>query len=168
MALGRVAGSLCRLLVLVGAVAVLAHAQSETGTISGLVSDPAGAVVSGAEVQLQSVEQGTVTTVTTNGAGIYLFAGVRPGQYQIQVQKAGFKLVNMLGLIVNVQDHIEQNFRLQLGSVTESITVSAGAELINTTDGAVSTVIDREFVDNLPLNGRSFQTLIQLTPGVVL
>src|SRR5580658_8065491 len=99
MVLGRIAGSWCRLLVLVCAVAGVAYGQTETGTISGLVSDPAGAMVAGAEVQLQSVEQGTVTTVTTNNAGIYLFAGVRPGQYQIQVQKAGFKLVNMLGLI---------------------------------------------------------------------
>jgi hypothetical protein len=168
MAPGRVTGFVYRLLLLVFAVVGLAYGQTETGTISGLVTDPAGALVAGAEVQLQSVEQGTVTNVTTNNAGIYLFAGVHPGQYQIEVQKQGFKEVNMLGLIVNVQDHIEQNFRLQLGSMTESITVSAGAELINTTDGTVSTVIDREFVDNLPLNGRSFQTLIQLTPGVVL
>jgi hypothetical protein len=77
-------------------------------------------------------------------------------------------VVNVTGLIVNVQDHIEQNFRVQVGSVAESVTVTAGAPLVNTTDAAVSTVVDRQFAENLPLNGRSFQTLIQLTPGVVV
>ena len=86
----------------------------------------------------------------------------------MEVTAAGFKVVNVTGLIVNVQDHIEQNFRLQVGSVAESVTVTAGAPLVNTTDATVSTVVDRQFAENLPMNGRSFQTLIQLTPGVVL
>ena len=148
--------------------ACAAAGQTETATVSGLVTDRTAAAVSGAEVRLQSVERGTLTTTTTNDAGIYIFPSVHPGQYQISVQKQGFKQIDLLGLIVNVQDHIEQNFRLQLGSVAESVTVEAGALLINTTDAAVSTVVDRQFAENLPLNGRSFQTLIQLTPGVVL
>jgi len=86
----------------------------------------------------------------------------------MEVTAAGFKVVNITGLIVNVQDHIEQNFRLQVGSVAESVTVTAGAPLVDTTDATVSTVVDRQFAENLPLNGRSFQTLIDLTPGVVL
>jgi len=84
------------------------------------------------------------------------------------VHKPGFKQVDFLGLIVNVQDHIEQNFRLQVGSISESITVTADAYNVNTTDATVSTVVDRQFAENLPLNGRSFQSLIELTPGVVL
>src|SRR6202035_4948822 len=68
----------------------------------------------------------------------------------------------------NVQDHLEQNFKLAVGSVSESITVEGGAPLVDTESAAVSTVVDRQFAENLPLNGRSFQTLIQLTPGVVL
>ena len=71
-------------------------------------------------------------------------------------------------MIVNVQDHIEQNFRLQVGSVSESVTVEASASTINTTDATVSTVVDRQFAENLPLNGRSFQSLIELAPGVVI
>jgi hypothetical protein len=141
--------------------------QTETATVSGLVTDRSAAAVSGAEVRLQSVERGTVTNTTTNGAGIYVFPNVQPGQYQISIQKQGFKQVDLLGLIVNVQDHIEQNFRLEVGSVTESVTVEAGALTINTTDATVSTVVDRQFAENLPMNGRSFQTLIELTPGVV-
>lgn len=146
----------------------VATGQTETATISGLITDETGAVVAGAEVKLQSVERGTMTTATTNDAGIYVFASVHPGQYQITIHKPGFKQVDLLGMMVNVQDHIEQNFRLQVGSVSESVTVSATDLKINTTDATVSTVIDRRFAENLPLNGRSFQTLIQLTPGVVL
>ena len=148
--------------------ACVAIAQTETATVSGLITDETGAVVPGAEVKLQSLDRGTVATATTNDAGIYVFASVHPGQYQVTVHKPGFKQVDLLGMIVNVQDHIEQNFRLQIGSVAESVTVNASDLHINTTDASVSTVVDRQFAENLPMNGRSFQTLIQLTPGVVL
>src|SRR5882762_8966655 len=141
--------------------------QTETATVSGLVTDRTAAAVSGAEVRLQSVKRGTVTITTMNDAGIYVFPSVQPGQYQISIQKQGFKQVDLLGLIVNVQDHIEQNFRLEVGSVTESVTVEAAASMINTTDASVSTVVDQSYVKNMPLNGRSFQDLILLTPGTV-
>jgi hypothetical protein len=145
-----------------------AMGQTETATISGLITDSTGAVVPGAEVKLQSVDRGTTASGTTNNTGIYVFASVHPGPYQITVQKPGFKQVDFLGLIVNVQDHIEQNFRLQVGSISESITVTGNELNVNTTDATVSTVVDRQFAENLPMNGRSFQTLIELTPGVVL
>jgi TonB dependent receptor/Carboxypeptidase regulatory-like domain len=148
-------------------VAYVAMGQTETATISGLVTDEGGGMVPNCEVVLQSVERGTLTTAKTNDAGIYVFASVQPGQYNLTIKRSGFKQVDFLGVIVNVQDHIEQNFRLQVGSVSESVTVEANGVSINTTDGTVSTVVDRQFAENLPMNGRSFQTLIQLTPGVV-
>jgi len=86
----------------------------------------------------------------------------------MEVTATGFKVVNATGMTVNVQDHLEQNFKLAIGSVSESVTVEAGSPLVDTDSAAVSTVVDRQFAENLPLNGRSFQTLIQLTPGVVL
>jgi hypothetical protein len=143
-------------------------AQTETATVSGLITDESGAIVAGADVQLLSVQQGTTRNTKTNSAGLYIFPSIQPGMYQIKVNQRGFKQVDILSLIVNVQDHIEQNVRLQLGSVTESVTVNADDLHINTQDASVSTVVDRRFVENLPMNGRSFQTLIQLTPGVVL
>jgi hypothetical protein len=145
-----------------------AKGQTETATISGIVTDSSGGVVPEADVKIQSVDRGIVQSVKTGNAGLYIFASLPPGQYQITVQKPGFKQVDFLGLIVNVQDHVEQNFRLEVGSVAESVTVEANGVNINTTDATVSTVVDRQFAENLPLNGRSFQTLIQLTPGVVL
>src|SRR6266478_6052017 len=111
--------------------------QTETATVSGLVTDRTAGAVSGAEVRLKSVERGTVTTTTTNDTGIYVFPSVHPGQFQISVHKQGFKQVDLLGLIVNVQDHIEQNFHLEIGSMAESVTVEAAESRINTTDASV-------------------------------
>src|SRR5258708_9328121 len=103
----------------------VAMGQTETATVSGLITDETGAVVPGAEVKLQSVDRGTVATATTNDAGIYVFASIHPGQYQVTLHKPGFKQVDLLGMIVNVQDHIEQNFLLQIGSVAASGTFNA-------------------------------------------
>ncbi len=114
--------------------------QTETATISGLATDRTGAAVTGAEIRLQSMEHGTVTTTTTNDAGIYVFSSVHPGQYQISVQKQGFKQIDLLGLIVNIQDHIEQNFRLEVGSVAESITVEGGHNRCNGEHGSGSAI----------------------------
>ena len=160
--------SLLAVLVTVLFWAYATMAQTESGTISGLITDETGAAIPGAQVQLLNVQRGTSSDAKTNNAGLYIFSGVEVGQYQIKVQKPGFKQVDLLSLIVNVQDHIEQNVRLQVGSVSESVTVNASEATINTTDATVSTIVDRQFAENLPLNGRSFQTLIQLTPGVVV
>src|SRR3989442_6368367 len=81
---------------------------------------------------------------------------------------SGFKRLIKPDVILHVQDALEIDFAMTVGSASESITVEGGAPLVNTESAAVSTVIDRTFVENLPLNGRSFQTLILLTPGVVV
>src|SRR5258708_15871220 len=167
MTLPRLLGVVSLSLFVVSWFACAVMGQTETATVSGLVTDRTGATVPAADVRLQSVERGTVTTTATNDAGIYVFPSVHPGQYQISVHKQGFKQVDLLGLIVNVQDHVEQNFRLEVGSVTESVTVEAAASMINTTNASVSTVVDQSYVKNMPLNGRSFQDLILLTPGTV-
>jgi hypothetical protein len=141
--------------------------QTGTATVSGLVTDASGAIVIGAELQLQSVEKGFTTTTRTNDAGIYLFSAIQPGQYQLTVRKAGFKQLDFLDLVLNTQAHIQQNFQLQLGSVSESVTVSANAEHMPSDNPAVGLLVDRTFVENMPLNGRSFQDLISLAPGTV-
>src|SRR6266481_5176194 len=145
-----------------------ANAQAESASIRGSVIDPTGAVVRDAMVRLIDIDRGPQTEVATGNGGFYTFASVRPGHYRMEVEKSGFKMVRLTGVTVNVLDNLEQNFRLDLGAVSDSITVEASAVNVNTTDGTVSTVVDRHFADNLPLNGRSFQTLIMLTPGVVV
>lgn len=156
------------LLLLVTCLVHPAVAQLETATVSGQVVDPKGLSVAGAHVKLVDIDRDTSTSAATDNSGLYTFASVHPGRYRMEVDAAGFRVINVTGLTLNVQDHIEQNFRLQIGSVAESVTVEASAQQVNVADAAVSTVVDRQFADNLPLNGRSFQSLIELTPGVVL
>lgn len=143
----------------------LAFAQTDSGTVSGRVLDPNERNVPGAKVRIIDIDRGTAQESVTNNAGLYTFRAVHPGRYRMEVEARGFKLVNITGLTVNTQANLEQNFVLSIGSVSESITVEAKASEIST---AVSTVVDRQVVENIPLNGRSFQTLIQLTPGVVV
>ncbi len=142
--------------------------QMETATISGQVVDPHGLAVAAARVRLVDIDRDTTLETTSGQSGLYRFPSVRPGRYRMEVTATGFKVVNVTGITVNVQDHLEQNFKLALGSVSESVTVEGGAPLVDTESATVSTVVDRQFADNLPLNGRSFQTLIDLTPGVVV
>jgi hypothetical protein len=161
----------CPFFLLLFLVTCLVHpalAQLETATISGQVVDPSGLGLTGAHVKLVDIDRDTTTSAATNNSGLYTFASVRPGRYRLEVNAAGFRMVNVTGLTLNVQDHIEQNFRLQIGSVAESVTVEASAHQVNTTDATVSTVVDRQFAENLPMNGRSFQSLIELAPGVVV
>jgi len=87
---------------------------------------------------------------------------------RIEVEKPGFARLIKPDVALHVQDALEINFELKIGSVSETVTVEGGAPLVNTESATVSTVVDRTFVENLPLNGRSFQTLIMLTPGVVM
>jgi Carboxypeptidase regulatory-like domain/TonB dependent receptor len=158
----------CFLGLLLSLVVNFTWAQSETATVSGQVVDPSGLNITGAQVKLVDIDRDTSTDTTTNNSGLYMFPNVRPGRYRMAITAAGFKVVNVTDVTVNVQDHLEQNFKLVVGSISESITVEGGAPLVDTESATVSTVVDRQFAENLPLNGRSFQTLIQLTPGVVV
>jgi len=143
-------------------------AQMETATLSGVVQDPKGAVVPDVDVVATRIETGTSMTTKTNGAGIYFFTGLMPGHYHLQVRKPGFKEIAIKSFELLVQDKLEQNFSLEIGSVSESVTVNADDLHMNTTDASVSTVIDQRLMRELPLNGRSFQSLFQLTPGVTV
>ncbi len=145
-----------------------AHAQTENASILGSVTDPTGAVVPSATIRLIDTDRGLKSEVATGSSGFYSFPNVRPGHYRMDVEKSGFKPLRLTGITVNVQDNLGQNFKLDVGSASETITVEANAVKVNTTDGTVSTVVDRTFADNIPLNGRTFQTLIMLTPGVVV
>src|SRR6267142_1396848 len=145
-----------------------AIAQSPNATINGLVLDPSGAAIAGAQIVVVNDVTGVQYTAKTNGEGIYVVPNLPPGPYRIQVSNSGFKTIIKPDIVIHVQDALAINFTLPIGSASEIVTVIGGAPLINTENATVSTVVDRQFAENLPLNGRSFQTLIQLTPGVVL
>ena len=96
-----------------------------------------------------------------------MFSGVQPGPYNLTIRRNGFKQVDFLNLLLNTQDHVQQNFRLQIGSVSESVTVNANQEHMESDSPAIGVLVNRDFVENMPLNGRSFQDLIALAPGTV-
>ncbi|MGA8678501.1 MAG: TonB-dependent receptor [Candidatus Acidiferrales bacterium] len=143
-------------------------AQSPNGIINGLVLDPTGSAIAGAEIRIANDATGVQYTGKTNGEGIYVVTNLPPGPYRLQVSKIGFKTLIKPDIILNVQDSLAINFTLPVGAASETITVTGGAPLVNTESGSVSTVIDHRLVENLPLNGRSFNALLQLTPGVVI
>jgi len=145
-----------------------ASGQSPNGIINGLVLDPTGGVIVGAEIRIVNDATAVQYTGKTNGEGIYVVTNLPPGTYRLQVAKIGFKTLIKPDIILNVQDSLAINFTLLIGAASEIVTVNGGAPLLNTESGSVSTVIDHRFVENLPLNGRSFNALLQLTPGVVI
>lgn len=145
----------------------LVNAQSTNATLSGGVTDPAGTFIVDAEIDIANDTTGVVYTAKTNSSGIYYLSVLPPGHYHVQVSKIGFKTLIKPDVVLNVQSALSLNFSLPVGATSESITVDAASSLLNTVDASVSTVIDRKFVENIPLNGRSFQDLISMTPGVV-
>jgi len=145
---------------------VVTSAQTEDARISGRVTDPTDAVIVGAECTITNLETNVSTTTATNEDGIYVLSDLRPATYRLVIQKVGFRTVVQPSVQLYVQDAVNENFRLALGSVSEISTV-VSAPLLQTDSAAVSTVVDNQFVENMPLNGRSFQSLIALVPGVV-
>lgn len=143
-------------------------AQTGAATLSGTITDTGGALVAGVRVTITQEDTGVSVDARTNNAGIYNQPGLKPGRYRVLVEKEGFKQVDVHGLTLNVQDVVSRNFTLEIGGTSETIQVDGSQATVNTTDASVSTVIDRQFVENLPMNGRTFQTLIYLTPGVTL
>jgi hypothetical protein len=168
MTLRRTALPLFLLVLCLLALVSASLGQTETATLSGLITDPQGKVVPDVAVEVTNVDTNVSVHQTTNGVGLYVAVGLKPGRYRVSVIKEGFRRIDLTDLVLNVQDVLSRNFQLQLGPVLASITVVADSANVNTTDATVSTVVDREFAENIPLNGRSFQSLIQLTPGVVL
>ena len=142
-------------------------AQSTNGTINGRVLDPSNKVIGGADILVINDATGVQYSGKTNEDGIYVVPNLPPGAYRLQVSKVGFKTLIKPDIVLNIQDALSINFTLPVGAVFETVTVEGGASMVNTTDASVSTVVDQTYVENMPLNGRSFQDLILLTPGVV-
>jgi hypothetical protein len=145
-----------------------AEGQSPNGNINGIILDPTSRVIAGAEIIAVNDVTGVQFTTKTNDEGVYVLPNLPPGPYRLQVSKVGFKTIVKPDIVLNVQDALSINFTLPVGALLETVTVTGGAPLVNSENPSVSTVIDRNFVESLPLNGRSFNTLLQLTPGVVI
>src|SRR5467141_585316 len=146
--------------------AAAAHAQYRA-SIQGVVTDPQGAVVSGATVTLKNLETNQTVIAETNDNGIYNFNSLSPSRYSITVEKAGFKqkILDNVGVIAEQANAL--NIRLEVGQVTESVTVNADHQpLIDTETGTISGTLNRNELDNLPSICRDPFQLLRLAPSV--
>jgi carboxypeptidase family protein/TonB-dependent receptor-like protein len=142
-------------------------AQSATATLSGAVVDEAGAVVAGAKIELTNPGTALKRVATTSGEGYFTFALLPPGTYTLQALREGFAPVEVRNVVLNVNDQLAIKIQMKVAQVGATVNVVDSAALTRE-EPAVSTVVDRQFVENQPLNGRSFQSLITLAPGIVL
>ena len=137
------------------------------GTISGTVTDPLGAVVTGATVVATQVQTGVAMTTTTGKEGRYVFPTLLPAGYNLSVSATGFELYSQKGIVLEADQALTVDISLKVGAQTQVVSVSAEAPQVDLTTGTLSQVIDHTAVSDLPLNGRAAATLITLVAGVV-
>jgi hypothetical protein len=145
---------------------VFLQAQVDTGSITGTVADPSGAVVSGAKVTMTNEGTGASLSTATGADGIYNFSPVRIGSYKLEASAPGFKTLVQNHVVVDVSARVEENFKLQTGAVSETVEVTSSAPVLQAEDASVGQVVDQRSVNDLPLNGRNFTFLAQLAAGV--
>src|SRR5713101_9292322 len=145
MTLRRTTLPLCLLVLFLLAFVSASLGQTETATLTGLITDPQGKVVPNVAVEITNVDTNVSAHQTTNGAGLYVAVGLKPGRYRVSVTKDGFRRIDLTDLVLNVHDVLSRNFQLQLGPVMASITVTGDEAKVNTESATVSTVVDRQF-----------------------
>src|SRR5260370_1969696 len=137
-----------------------------TGAITGTVTDPAGSLVPLAEIKVTNSSSGDLRTTASTNNGDYLVALLPPGSYRVEISKPGFKLSSYPNITVNVTETQTLNVRLEVGAVSEQVTVASDAELLQTTSAALGRVTDERMVVELPLATRNFTQIVGLNPGV--
>lgn len=153
-------------LVLLSA-AVSLFAQQGSGTITGTVTDQQGASIVGAKVQITHVDTGSVFRAATNESGNYTAPGLAVGKYDVQVEATGFKKAVRSGLVLQVNQNAKLDITLDIGQLTEAVSVTAEASLVDTGSATLGQVVENRRVQELPLNGRSALALTMMTAGVV-
>jgi hypothetical protein len=155
-------------LALLGAfpLARTAGAQVTTATIVGTVNDTSGAALPGVIVTARNVDTGFVHNVTSSEAGTYRLEFLPIGPYVVEATLQGFKTASRGGIVLNVNDSARVDFKMELGTVTETVTVVAGTPLVNTVTSDISKTIDDVAIQSLPIVDRNTYSLLDLTPGV--
>ncbi len=157
----------CSFLILIALGLTVAIAQTGTSNITGSVRDVNGAVVPGATVTAKNEATGVTSTQTTTDSGLYAFSSLPVGKYTITVEKQGFKTLQKTGNVLEVGTPLTVDAALEVGQVTETVTVQSGAEQLQTANATIGNVVEQKAIERLPLNGRNPLTLILLEPGVV-
>src|SRR3984893_2766331 len=143
------------------------RAQVSTASVNGVVRDPQGAVIPGATIVLHSVETSVEHSSVSNSAGNYVILNITPGRYTIGASAPGFTPQKTEEFVLAVNQIATFDFSLKVGSETQVVAVEATAAQLDVTGATLGTVIETKQVNDLPLNGRNFTSLLSLTPGVV-
>jgi hypothetical protein len=152
--------------ILLLCAASVALAQAGRGSVSGLVTDPAGAVVAGARVVLLNQATGVAQHTVTSSAGLYTFISLNPGIYQVTASQKGFKSIAQDKVNVTVDQVTEVNITLQVGAISETVEVTQGVELVEPSNSTVGQLIESPTIDRVPLLYRNVYDLVQLSAGV--
>ncbi|MSO20040.1 MAG: TonB-dependent receptor [Acidobacteria bacterium] len=156
-----------RLVILILLASGSLRAQISDARLEGTVRDETQAVLPGATVTAKNSETGQTRTATTDSRGRYLFANLPPAPHDLEVSLTGFKTTIRHGIVLTVGAQLALDLTMTVGSVTEQVTVTSEAPLVETQSGTVAGVVEERVIRELPLNGRSFADLVQLEPGVV-
>src|SRR5262245_59815331 len=149
------------------ASAILSYAQFETATLTGTVTDAGGGVVQNAAIKTVNEATNVEATATSNTDGRYVFTGLRPGTYRITAGAAGFKQSVTAGLPLQVNQAARLDIQLNVGAVNEEVSVTAEAPVLESESSSRGAVIDQQKMVELPLNGRDYNQLALLSPGVL-
>ena len=144
-----------------------AFAQVQNGQFTGTVTDPSGAAIPNAKLTVSNLATGFSVTTTSNQSGLYLARELPPATYKIRVEAPGFKTVELSSLVLNVGSIQRQDIKMQLGQAREVVEVTGEATAVNSEDSKLSTVVNSQQIENLPLNGRNVYDLMQQVPGAV-
>jgi hypothetical protein len=141
--------------------------QTITGRILGTVTDQTGATLSGATVVITDVQRGVSRTVTTDEAGVYVAPNLVPGVYTIRAEAKGFRTVERRDVGLEVAQDIRIDLALQPGEVSQTVVITGEVPLLNTTSATLGGTLSNKEINDLPLNGRNYENLLQLRPGVM-
>src|SRR4051812_16085879 len=148
--------------------ALLVHGQGgESTQILGVVDDTSGSMIPGVAVTATNVATGQQRQVTSGESGNYVITNILPGEYTIRAEKEGFKAEVRSGLILQLNQKARVDLRLSIGTVNETVEVSARGVILNTDDATIGNVVEQKRIVDLPLNGRNFANLAGLMPGVI-
>jgi hypothetical protein len=148
------------------AAVIQLHAQVDTATIVGTVQDSSGAIIPSAAVTATEVDTNVAASTRADASGNFVITPLKAGRYSVAVEAPGFKKETRTGIVLQVQDRLRVNFTLQVGAVTEAITVQEEARLVQTETSSLGDVVGGKQITDLPLNGRDYTQLATLTAGV--
>jgi hypothetical protein len=155
-----------RLALFVMALTVSVNAQEVRATLSGTVSDPSGASVAGALVSARNTSTNLTVTTTTNGLGAYHLPPVPSGPYELTAELSGFRKYSRSGITLAVADKATVDIRLQVGELAESVSVNADLTAVEASGAITGQLVTSQQVADMPLNGRNFITMLNLSAGV--